>query len=134
MHALSEGGILKVSLPRNNFALDATAGHTVLLAGGIGVTPLLGMAITLLMREKSFSFDYFGRSYEALAFADEIRQSALATRTRYHLGLAGEAAHQVLAARFDHRDMLLTEEEQLAGDRMLLCVSRSHDAELVLDL
>jgi vanillate O-demethylase ferredoxin subunit len=30
--------------------------------------------------------------------------------------------------------MLLTEEEQLAGDQMLLCVSRSHDAELVLDL
>jgi vanillate O-demethylase ferredoxin subunit len=237
MHALSEGGILKVSLPRNNFALDATAGHTVLLAGGIGVTPLLGMAITLLMREKSFSFDYFGRSYEALAFADEIRQSALSTRTRFHLGVTGEAVHQVLAARFDllppgthvyacgpgpfmqavrdavaakrglvlhleyfaaeppalelvadsfrvrlaksdttvavdagqtivealraagievetsceqgvcgtclttvlagrpdHRDMLLTEEEQLAGDQMLLCVSRSHDAELVLDL
>jgi vanillate O-demethylase ferredoxin subunit len=30
--------------------------------------------------------------------------------------------------------MLLTEEEQQAGDRMLLCVSRSLDPELVLDL
>jgi vanillate O-demethylase ferredoxin subunit len=30
--------------------------------------------------------------------------------------------------------MLLTEEEQQAGDRILLCVSRCLDQELVLDL
>jgi vanillate O-demethylase ferredoxin subunit len=39
----------------------------------------------------------------------------------------------VLAGRPDHHDTVLTEEEQKAGDRMLLCVSRSLDAELVLD-
>jgi vanillate monooxygenase ferredoxin subunit len=101
MHALAEGAPLKVGLPRNNFALHPDAAHSVLLAGGIGITPLLGMAYRLLARESSFSFDYFARSSEPVAFAGEIRRSALAPRTRFHLGLNGEAVAQVLAALLD---------------------------------
>ena len=236
MHSLAEGETLKIGLPRNNFALHPDAAHSVLLAGGIGITPLLGMAYQLLARENSFSFDYFARSADAAAFAEEIRGSALAPRTRFQLGLTVEAVRRVLAMRLDavprnshvytcgpapfmqavceavaakpgvvlhleyfapepatqhlaagsfwvklaksgrtiwvganqtivealraagievetsceqgfcgtcltavlagrpdHHDILLTEEEQKAGDRMLLCVSRSLDAELVLD-
>src|SRR5689334_4190354 len=48
MHRLAEGHALTVSLPRNNFPLDPGAGHSVLLAGGIGITPLLGMAYRLM--------------------------------------------------------------------------------------
>jgi vanillate O-demethylase ferredoxin subunit len=39
-------------------------------------------------------------------------------------GICGTCLTAVLAGHPDHRDMLLTEEEQQAGDRMLLCVSR----------
>jgi vanillate monooxygenase ferredoxin subunit len=236
MHGLTEGEMLTIGEPRNNFALDRSAGHSVLLAGGIGVTPLLGMAYHLLAQDASFSLDYFARSREALAFADEIEGSPLKARTRFHLALSGEAVNdrltelihglppdthvyacgpapfmqavrdiiaagpgatlhleyfaadpdiaslpagsfrvklaksgklvtvgaeqtiiealretgievetsceqgvcgtcltQVLAGRPDHRDMLLTEEEQRQG-KMLLCVSRCLDEELVLDL
>src|ERR1700761_5697205 len=38
------GAILKVSEPRNHFALEPSARRTVLIAGGIGVTPILCMA------------------------------------------------------------------------------------------
>jgi vanillate O-demethylase ferredoxin subunit len=237
MHALAEGETLKIGLPRNNFALHPGATHSVLLAGGIGITPLLGMAYQLQARDKSFSFDYFARSDDPVAFAEEIRGTALAPRTRFHLGLTTEAVQRALATQLDtvppnahvytcgpgpfmqavreaaatkpglvlhleyfvaeppaqdltagsfrvklaksgttirvdasetivealraagievetsceqgvcgtclttvlvgrpaHHDVILTEEEQKAGDRMLLCVSRSLDAELVLDL
>ena len=54
MHRLAEGNALTVSLPRNNFPLDSEAGHTMLLAGGIGITPLLGMAYRLMEEGASF--------------------------------------------------------------------------------
>ena len=44
MHALAEGQVLDISDPRNHFALAHDASHHLLLAGGIGVTPLLCMA------------------------------------------------------------------------------------------
>jgi vanillate O-demethylase ferredoxin subunit len=237
MHRLAEGHALTVSLPRNNFPLDSGAGHSMLVAGGIGITPLLGMAYRLMEEGASFSLDYFARSREALAFGDEIAGGPFTSRSRFHLGLDGEGTRAelarrldaappgthiyacgpasfmqtvrdlvaakpgpvlhleyfaadpaladlpagsfrvnltksgktvmvdadqtivealnaagievatsceqgvcgtclttVLAGRPDHRDMLLTEEEQQAGDRILLCVSRCLDQELVLDL
>ena len=44
MHALAEGQVLGISDPRNHFALAHDASYHLLLAGGIGVTPLLCMA------------------------------------------------------------------------------------------
>ena len=38
------GQRLRISAPRNNFPLDEAAPHSVLVAGGIGITPLLAMA------------------------------------------------------------------------------------------
>jgi vanillate O-demethylase ferredoxin subunit len=237
MHRIAEGDALTVSLPRNNFPLDSEAGHTMLLAGGIGITPLLGMAYRLMAEGASFSLDYFARSRDAFAFGEEIGRGPFTSRSRFHLGLDGAAARAelagrldapppdthiyacgpapfmqtvrdlvaakpgpilhleyfaadsvlaglpagsfqvklaksgkmvvvgadqtivealiaagvevatsceqgvcgtclttVLAGRPDHRDILLTEEEQQAGDRILLCVSRCLDHELVLDL
>ena len=44
VHALAEGQVLNISAPRNQFPLAAEAKHHVLVAGGIGLTPLLCMA------------------------------------------------------------------------------------------
>ena len=48
MHdTVREGDVLAISEPRNNFPLRRDATRTLLVAGGIGITPLLAMAQAL---------------------------------------------------------------------------------------
>lgn len=49
-------------------------------------------------------------------------------------GVCGTCETKVLSGEPDHRDFLLSPEEQAAGGTMLICVSRCRSAELVLDL
>lgn len=49
-------------------------------------------------------------------------------------GTCGTCESDVVSGRPDHRDSILTDDEQEAGDIMLICVSRSLDDELVLDI
>ncbi len=49
-------------------------------------------------------------------------------------GTCGTCESPVLSGRPDHRDSLLTDDEQEAGDTMLICVSLSLDDEIVLDI
>ncbi|WP_338699365.1 PDR/VanB family oxidoreductase [Bradyrhizobium sp. 26S5] len=78
MHGLKAGDRLTISPPANNFALASGAGEVVLVAGGIGVTPLLTMACELSATQRPFSFYYAGRSRSELAFSDEIQRLASA--------------------------------------------------------
>ena len=71
MHTLKVGDVLSVSAPRNNFPLEPTAKPVVLLAGGIGVTPVLSMAATLAASQRPYRFIYAGRSRDQLAFLGE---------------------------------------------------------------
>jgi ferredoxin-NADP reductase len=72
MHALKPGDVISVSAPSNNFALAATEKPVILLAGGIGVTPLVSMATELTVRGHPFRFYYAGRSRTQLAFLPVI--------------------------------------------------------------
>jgi ferredoxin-NADP reductase len=67
------GDTIKISRPRNNFPLQV-AGHTILFAGGIGVTPMLGMAYALEVQKASWEMHYCGRTADRLAFRDELAQ------------------------------------------------------------
>ena len=49
-------------------------------------------------------------------------------------GICGTCLTKVVAGTPDHWDMYLTPEEQEKGDCMMICISRSHSARLVLDL
>ncbi len=69
---LRVGMRLSISAPRNNFPLHEDASHSVLVAGGIGVTPVLCMARRLQARGRSFEFLYFARSRKSAAFIAEI--------------------------------------------------------------
>jgi len=84
MHdGVHEGDVLTISTPRNHFALHP-AQRTVLLAGGIGVTPLLCMADRLAGTGADFALHYCTRSVERTAFAREIAASPLAAHTHFH--------------------------------------------------
>src|SRR4029078_4209100 len=52
MHALKAGDIVQVKAPSNNFPLEPSSKPVVLLAGGIGVTPVLSMAAALAAGER----------------------------------------------------------------------------------
>lgn len=71
---LDEGMRAAVGAPRNHFAL-APSRHALLLAGGIGVTPLLAMAEHLNGSGAGFSLHYCARSRERAAFVDRITAS-----------------------------------------------------------
>jgi ferredoxin-NADP reductase len=73
---------LQISEPRNNFQLVETAEHTVLVAGGIGITPILSMAQRLHQLGRSFEVIYCARSRRHAAYVAEIE--ALATQVHWH--------------------------------------------------
>lgn len=78
MHdSVQVGTVLKVSAPKNLFALTE-APHSVLVAGGIGVTPILAMAGHLHRGAQAFELHYCARSRERMAFHDEIQAGGFA--------------------------------------------------------
>lgn len=66
------GTELTISAPRNHFPLHEAASHSVLVAGGIGITPILCMARSLHALGKSFELMCFARSRKHMAFISEI--------------------------------------------------------------
>lgn len=70
--SLRVGSQLSVRAPANHFPL-VEAAHSVLIAGGIGVTPMTCMARALHEKGASFAFHYAVRSQNRAAFADELR-------------------------------------------------------------
>ncbi|OHV32791.1 MULTISPECIES: PDR/VanB family oxidoreductase [Pseudofrankia] len=66
------GSRLTVSAPRNTFALVPAARY-VLVAGGIGITPILAMCRALHRAGAPWTLYYGGRSRRAMAFVDELR-------------------------------------------------------------
>ena len=73
MWNLSVGDTLNISEPGNHFELSGHAPHCLLVAGGIGITPLLGMAQSLAARGAKVQMRYAARSANELAYADELR-------------------------------------------------------------
>ena len=85
MHELiSEGDVLTISAPRNHFPLAHGARHSILFAGGIGITPLLCMAERLARVGESFELHYCTRSEDRTAFLSRIRCSGFGERAKFH--------------------------------------------------
>ncbi len=78
------GALLRISEPKNHFPLVA-ARRSLLLAGGIGITPLLSMADSLASIGAEFALHYCTRSPDRTAFADRLDASAYARRTHFHV-------------------------------------------------
>ena len=89
---IQDGMRLQVSAPKNLFPL-VKAKHSVLIGGGIGITPLITMAYQLLANGDSFELHYCGASPERAAFVDELSDGDLAEHTHFHFKSAG-ASHR----------------------------------------
>lgn len=81
---LKVGDLLEVSAPKNHFPLDDSRQRYLLLAGGIGVTPILCMAERLAEVGADFTLHYCTRSVERTAFSDRIKRSSFARRVSFH--------------------------------------------------
>lgn len=73
MHQLEIGQKIQTKIPVNGFELTPKASEYVLIAGGIGITPLLAMARYLQQEQVPFMLHYSVRSQQAMAFAEEVR-------------------------------------------------------------
>ncbi len=101
---VQEGDRLRISGPHNNFGLRRDVPRTVLLAGGIGVTPLVAMAQSLHRSDLDFSLDYFVQSKEHVAF--EERLDGLGAHLQIHTGLSPDETIQIVKEKLGAYDYL----------------------------
>jgi ferredoxin-NADP reductase len=78
------GDLVEVSLPRNSFPLDAAAERHLLIAGGIGIAPIMSMIAELRRRRVDFRLHYCTRSAARTAFHDDLALYAAAGRVFFH--------------------------------------------------
>lgn len=97
LHELQIGDRLKISEPRNLLRIAPGATHHVLIAAGIGITPMLSMARYLDVREISFELHYFARSAEDAAFLPLLNERC-PQHLHAHLGVRREQQDAVLQA------------------------------------
>ena len=92
------GDVLTISEPRNHFPLQRDAVRSILIAGGIGVTPLLCMAQCLARSGARFEMHYCARTLERIAFRTTIEQATFARRVFFHLDDGPESQRLNVAA------------------------------------
>ncbi len=73
---VKEGDVLEIQTPKNEFPMATHANHSILIAGGIGITPILSMLHSLSSKNQSYEIHYSARELSGLAFRDRIEQVA----------------------------------------------------------
>lgn len=97
--SLRVGSTITIDAPRNHFALDESAAHTVLVAGGIGITPLLCMARRLHSLGRSFEMLYFARERKSAAFLAELQALGMPLHLHFDAEAGGPPDLRALLAR-----------------------------------
>lgn len=85
---------MRIGVPRNLFPLKMDAQRSVLIGGGIGITPMIAMAHALRDAGKDFELHYCGRTRDACAFLEDLAMGPF--NDRVHLHFDDEAAAQRL--------------------------------------
>lgn len=81
------GQILEISAPKNNFPMVEDASHTVMIAGGIGITPMIPMIARLDALGRSWELHYVAASPERAAYVERVE--ALGNVTVAYDGIEG---------------------------------------------
>ncbi len=100
---VSAGMRLDVSHPFNYFPLVGEASSHLLIAGGIGITPILAMARDLVARNADFRLVYCTRSPEATAYLPELSASTWRDRVSFHHDRGNPPAELPFAALIAER-------------------------------
>ena len=91
VHAtLRPGDVMAIDGPRNHFALAEEAEHSVFIAGGIGITPLLSMMRRLNDLQRPWALHYAARTRAQAGFLDEVRALAAREHGTVTVALDGE--------------------------------------------
>lgn len=93
---LRAGDVITISRPRNNFTLQENANHSVLVAGGIGITPLLSMIRRLETLGRSWELFYAARTCRAAAFLEELKSLRPEPSSSLHVNFDGEPSGSML--------------------------------------
>jgi len=72
---VEEGDVLEILPPENGFALAEQAERAVLLAGGIGITPLIGLGRKMKALGMAVEFHYLGRREDDMAYVAEVGEA-----------------------------------------------------------
>ena len=78
------GDVVTIRGPHNRFRLVGGASQSILIAGGIGVTPLIAMAEQLAAKGSCFELHYLARTRARTAFFDRLTVSAFAPSVQFH--------------------------------------------------
>ncbi len=78
------GQTLPVTAPKNHFPLSPSASRHILLAGGIGITPMLAMTQALQASQQDFFLYYCTRDPERTAFRSQIAPLVHAGKALVH--------------------------------------------------
>ena len=98
------GDVVETSMPRNNFPLTDAAERYLLLAGGIGITPIMAMIAELRRRRAEFRLYYCTRAPERTAFRDELDLLAAMGRVTFHYDGGDPAKGLDIAALLRERE------------------------------
>ena len=84
MHGLVAGDRLTLDSAGNDFPLADHDGPALLLAGGIGITPLISMATALSAAQRPFALHYTTRSRGVMAYEEALAEAFGAAVTFHH--------------------------------------------------
>ncbi|MDR7303651.1 cytochrome P450/oxidoreductase [Haloactinomyces albus] len=104
-----EGATFHVRGPRNHFRLDADAERLVLVAGGIGITPVLAHADRAKSMGLDYEIHYAGRAAEHMAFLDRLRSDH------------GDRLHTYASAEGHRLDLARVLADVRAGTQVYAC-------------
>lgn len=95
LHELKVGDTLKISESRNLITIATEAEHHVLIAAGIGITPMLSIARYLDVRDGSFELHYFASSEEQAAFLPVLMEKC-PEKLHAHMGVTRDEQNKII--------------------------------------
>jgi dimethylamine monooxygenase subunit B len=94
------GDNIRISYPKNHFALSFKAKHHVFYAAGIGITPFLSMMAELKERKSTFELHYASKSEDLCSFYSFIKEKFADETTFYFSNRQNRLSYKSL---LDHR-------------------------------